>query len=233
MVSCKNPVFVGPVFGLKGDFWPVFDQFRWFPEFPSFPFYQFTSFFRFQVPGSACFLVPMVKVPSEQFKCGRIITPLTGFLAPFWRSILSPFLPRLRSRICLFYWVFCTPEVISGPYLGHQPLGQVPIGKTVVDFSVHVRATFHEFIVASCVYIGVSYVWGSCNWTRDFSGHFWTPFLRYAGAVICLYIGVSCLRGVGRDPFSDHFWTLLLPVFLGTLEPHYRFCRTKIPWTCI
>ena len=113
----QEPIFVGALFGLEVDFWSVFGQFRWFPEFPSFPFYEFTSFLRFQVPGSTCFLVPMVKVPSEQFKCGRIITPLTGFLAPFWRSILARFLVLLGSRICLFYWVFAFRGVVFGPFL--------------------------------------------------------------------------------------------------------------------
>jgi hypothetical protein len=61
--------------------------------------------------------VPMVKVPSEQFKCGIIITPVTGFLVPVWSPILVPFLVRFGSRISQFYWVFCVPRVVFGPVL--------------------------------------------------------------------------------------------------------------------
>jgi hypothetical protein len=72
---CSQPQYSGPRFSVGSRFCPVFGQFRWFPEFPSFLFYEFTSFFRFQMPRSTCFLVPMVKVPSEQCKCARAIMP--------------------------------------------------------------------------------------------------------------------------------------------------------------
>ncbi len=32
--------------------------------------------------------------------------------------------------------------------------------------------------------------------------------------------------GVGRDPFLDQFWHMVLPVFLGTLELDYALRRT-------
>jgi hypothetical protein len=113
----QEPIFLGANFQLEVDFWSIFDQFRWFPEFPSFPFYEFTSFFRFQVPGSTCFLVPMVKVPSEQFKCGRIITPLTGFLAPFWGVNFGPFFGPFGIANLLVLLGFCVPRVVFGPFL--------------------------------------------------------------------------------------------------------------------
>jgi hypothetical protein len=59
----------------------------------------------------------MVKVPSERFKCGRIITPSSGFLVPRLRSILVPFLARWRSRFCLFYWVFLDSRPLFWPFL--------------------------------------------------------------------------------------------------------------------
>jgi hypothetical protein len=82
----------------------------------------------------------MVKVPSERFKCGIIITPLTGFLASVWRSILSPFLVFFGSRNAQFYWVFCASRAVFGPFLSgistvHLGSVLVNLGPVRVDFS--------------------------------------------------------------------------------------------------
>jgi hypothetical protein len=59
-----------------------------------------------------------------------------------------------------------------------------------------------------------------------FLGSIFTPFLRPAGETICLYMDVSGDWSAGRDPFSDHFWTVLLPMFSGTWKSEYTFSRT-------
>jgi hypothetical protein len=60
----------------------------------------------------------MVKVPSERFKCGIIITPLTGFLVPVWSPILVPFWSVSGPEFPSFIGFCAPPEVILGPFLG-------------------------------------------------------------------------------------------------------------------
>jgi hypothetical protein len=61
----------------------------------------------------------------------------------------------------------------------------------------------------------------------DFCPLFWPSFLGFLRSSICRYIGVFWIWGVGRDPFSDHFWTVLLSVFSDTWKSDYASCRTK------
>jgi hypothetical protein len=62
-----------------------------------------------------------------------------------------------------------------------------------------------------------------CDFARPFgcrfSGHFWTPFLKYAGETICLYIGVSRDWDAGPDPFLGNFGHRFRPYFTGLENP--------------